>query len=138
MIGLRYEGLKGLLQSLSVVNHEMYQTVMLGLTKVGDNVLDDARGKFSDWGSGGSPGRTASFVKAAEGFDTRVRPMTKTSAVVTVGQSLRKSRDLPKRRSNFGDLMMRKALLPARNEKLEESYLLLETEVAELLHSQGF
>jgi hypothetical protein len=34
--------------------------------------------------------------------------------------------------------MMRKALLPARNEKLEEGYLLLETEVGELLHLNGF
>jgi len=123
-----------LLQSLSVVNHELYAALLVGLEHVGDSIRDDARTKFADWGSGGSPGRAASFVRAAEGFDTRVRPNTKTSAIVGVGQSIRKSRDLARRRSNFGDLMMRKALLPARNEKLDEAYLLLETEVSELLH----
>ena len=138
MIEIRAEGLKELLQSLAVLDHELYDAVVAGLTKTGDAVREDATAKFATWGSGGSPGRAASFVRAAEGFDTRVRPLTSTSAVVTVGQSLRKSRDLPRRRPNFGDLMMRKALLPARNEKLEEAAAIFNTEVTELIHANGF
>lgn len=133
MFGVRYEGLRELAQALRTVNAELYGALVAGLGKAGDVVRADAEGKFVAWGAG-RPG----IEQAAEGFRVLVRPTTATMAIVQVGQTLRRSPDLPRRRSNFGALQMTEALLPARDEKLAEVVTVLDGEVSTLLHSRGF
>ena len=133
MFGVRYEGLRELAQALRIVNAELYQALVAGLDKVGGVIRSDASAKFVSWGAG-RPG----VEQAAEGFRVLVRPNTSTMAIVSVGQTLRRSADMPRRRSNFGDLQMRKGLLPARTEKLPDAVAILDSEVSTLLHSHGF
>lgn len=133
MLGVRYEGLRELAQALRIVNAELYGAVLAGLRKSGDVVREDAVSKFQSWGAGRD-----GIEKAAEGFGVLVRPYTSSMAIVSVGQTLRRSSDMPRRRSNFGGLMMTKALLPARQEKLAEVETILDTEVSVLLHTHGF
>ena len=133
MFGVRYEGLRELAQALRIVNAELYAALISGLRKAGDVVRVDAQGKFESWGAG-RPG----IEQAAEGFSALVRPNTSTMAIVSVGQTLRRSSDMPRRRSNFGGLMMTKALLPARDQKLPEVVAAIDGEVSGLLRSHGF
>lgn len=133
MIGIRYEGLRELAQALRTVNHELYDALISGLASAGKIVRADAAEKFEAWG-GDRPG----IEKAAGGFRAFVRPNTSTMAILSVGQSLRRSEDLARRRSNLGDLFMRKALLPARNEKLVDVAVAIDESVAQLLHEHGF
>lgn len=138
MIEIRYEGLRELAQALRIVDAGLFEAVTAGLKEVGEVIRRDASARFVDYGSNGNEGRAASFAKAADGFQTLVRTNTSTMAIVSVGQTRRKSRDLLRRRSNFGDLMMRHALLPARDESMAEAAELLENTVGVLLTDQGF
>ena len=138
MIVLRYEGLRELAQALRVVNHELFDALMVGLREVGEIVRKDARRRFVDYGIAQHPKRAVSFIDAADGFDTLVRPNTSTMAIVSVQQKHRRSSDMPRRRANFGDLMMRHALLPARNAGLPEAEEVLDREVVALLARHGF
>jgi hypothetical protein len=141
VIAVRYEGLRELAQALRATQLDLYAALEVGLTKSGDIIRDDARQMFIQWGTGGvaaSARRGAGITKAAEGFKTLFRPNTSTMAIVSVSQTIRRSRDLHRRRSNFGDLMMRKALLPARNQDMGKVVSVLDTEVAVLLHEHGF
>jgi hypothetical protein len=141
VIGVRYEGLREVAQALRATQIELYSALEAGLTKSGDIVRDDARQMFIQWGTGGvarSASRGAGIAKAAEGFKTLFRPNTSTMSIVSVAQTLRRSKDMHRRRSNFGDLMMRKALLPARNQDMAKVVAVLETEVGALLHEHGF
>ncbi|HET6917183.1 MAG TPA: hypothetical protein VFH56_13910 [Acidimicrobiales bacterium] len=133
MFGVRYEGLRELLQALRIVNAELYAAVVAGLGKAGDIVRVEAEARFTTWG-----GDRDGIQKAAEGFRALVRPNTQTMAIVSVGQTLRRSADLPRRRSNFGALQMKEGLLPARSEKMPEVVSAIDTEVSTLLHSHGF
>lgn len=133
MFGVRCEGLRELAQALRVVNAELYGALVAGLGKAGEVVRADAEGKFVSWGAG-RPG----VERAAEGFRVLVRPTTSTMAVVSVGQTLRRSSELPRRRSNFGGLQMTEGLLPARRDRLPEVATVLEEEVSALLHTHGF
>lgn len=133
MFGVRYEGLRELAQALRIVNAELYQALLAGLQKAGDVVKADAQGKFESWGAGRD-----GIEQAAEGFRVLVRPNTSTMAIVSVGQTLRRSSDMPRRRSNFGGLQMTEGLLPARAEKLADVAVILDGEVSTLLHSRGF
>ena len=133
MLGVRYEGLRELAQALRIVNAELYGALIAGLGKAGDVIRADAAGKFVSWGAGRD-----GVEQAAEGFRVLVRPNTSTMAIVSVAQTLRRSSDMPRRRSNFGGLMMTEALLPARDEKLPEVVAALDGEVSALLDSRGF
>ena len=138
MIEIRYEGLRELAQALRVVNEELFAALMVGLREVGEIVRKDARKRFINYGIAQHPKRAVSFVDAADGFDTLVRPNTSTMAIVSVTQKHRRSGDMPRRRSNFGDLMMRHALLPARDDGLPEAEEVLDREVVALLARNGF
>lgn len=141
MISVRYEGLRETLQALRTVNHELYEALLSGLEAAGRIVQADARQKFIQWGSGGvfeSESRQRGITKAAEGFDVRVRPNTSSYPILSVGQSIRRSGDMARRRSNLGDLFMRKALLPARKEKMVDVVTAIDRGVASLLHEHGF
>lgn len=133
MFGVRYEGLRELAQALRIVNVELYGALVAGLGRAGDIVRADADTRFTTWG-----GDRDGIQRAAEGFRALVRPNTSTMAIVSVGQTLRRSSDMPRRRSNFGSLQMTKGLLPARDAKLPEVVTAIDTEVASLLHSRGF
>lgn len=138
MIEIRYEGLRELAQALRIVDQELYLAMVAGLKEVGEIIRRDARSKFIDYGADGSEGRAASFVRAADGLQTLVRVNTSTMALVTVGQTLRTTRYIPQKRPNFGDLMMRHGLLPARNESMEQATVALDRQVGSLLASHGF
>lgn len=138
MIEVRYEGLRELAQALRIVDRSLFDVMVGGLREVGEIIRRDARSRFVDYGSDGGEGRAASFVKAADGFQTLVRVNTSTMALVSVGQTRRRSTDLLRRRSNFGDLMMRHALLPARGESMELAATTLENTVGVLLTEHGF
>jgi hypothetical protein len=138
VIAVRYEGLRETLQALRIVEYDLYRTMLAGLKTAGEIVRRSARQRFADYGSGGSAARTASFLKAADGFQTLVRPNTSTMAIVSVGQTLRSTVYQPRRRPEFGGLMMRKALLPARGASMGEAVAALDAEVVTLLHTHGF
>jgi hypothetical protein len=53
---------------------------------------------------------------------------------VFIGQRLRKTTGL---RPDYGDLQMRKALIPARTEKLDDAADIVEAKVGGLLRSHG-
>lgn len=132
MFGVRYEGLRELAQSLRTVNVGLYTALLSGLESAGRIVQADAETRFVQWG-GDRPG----ISKAAGGFRVLVRPNTSTMAILSVGQTLRRSSDLPRRRSNFGDLMMRKALLPARRERMPDVVTAIDGGVTQLLRESG-
>jgi hypothetical protein len=133
---LRYEGLRELAQALREVEAGLYEALLTGLGEVGEIIRKDAAARFLEYGA--SEEREASFTKGAEGLDTFVRPNTSLMALLTVGQGMRRSRDMGARRSNMGDLMMRKALIPARKDRLDEAAKVLESSVGKLLHEHGF
>lgn len=133
MFGVRYEGLRELAQALRIVNAELYGALVTALDKAGGIVREDASAKFVSWGAGRD-----GIEQAAEGFRVLVRPNTSTMAIVSVGQTLRRSGDMPRRRSNFGALQMTKGLLPARDQKMPEVVTVIDGEVSALLHSRGF
>lgn len=136
MLTIQAEGLREIAQSLREINYSVFTEMVAGLKEVGDVVRSRARSRFIAYGFEKEidKGRATGFVKAADGFQTLVRPNTSTMALVSVGQTLRSTRVQPRRRPNFGDLMMRKALLPARNETLEDAAAVLEARVLRLVN----
>jgi hypothetical protein len=136
VITLQYEGLRELAQALHEVNVGLYEALLAGLREVGEVIRGESARRFLDYGA--SEGREASFARGADGLGVLVRPNTSRMAIVSVAQTVRRSGDLGARRSNFGDLMMRKALIPARRDGLDEAAALLDSEVADLLHEHGF
>jgi hypothetical protein len=133
VFGVRYEGLRELAQALRIVNAELYGALLAGLRKSGEIVRTAAVADFASWG-GGRPGVDV----ATAGFRTLVRPNTSTMAIVSVGQTLRRSSDLRLRRSNWGSLQMTQGLIPARDQKLPEVVTAIDESVAQLLHGRGF
>jgi hypothetical protein len=133
VFGVRYEGLRELAQALRIVNTELYAALLAGLNKAGRIVQSQASSDFSEWG-GGRPG----VGKAVAGFRTLVRPNSSTMAIVSVGQTLRRSSELGLRRSNWGSLQMTEGLIPARDSKLPEVVTAIDGSVTELLRSRGF
>src|ERR1051326_4782849 len=107
---IRYEGLRELAQALHSVNRDLYDSVRGGLKEAGELIRADARGRFEKYNKA-----------SADGFETRVRMGA--GALVVVGQRLRKTTGL---RPDFGALMMTKALLPARMDKLDQAAALVE------------
>lgn len=136
MFQVEYEGLRELVQALRATSLELYGAVVDGLRRGGEVVRKDASNRFREYGAG--LGRPDGFIRAADGFKTQVRPNTSTMALVSVGQTLRRTPDLPRRRSNFGALQMRHALVPARDQDMAQVAAVVETEVAGLLHKHGF
>jgi hypothetical protein len=132
LFGVRYEGLRELAQALRIVNVELYGALVAGLEKAGRIVQEDASSRFTSWGAGRSGAE-----KAAEGFRVLVRPTTRTMAIVSVGQTLRRSPDMKRRRSNWGSLQMTQGLLPARDSKLPEVVVALDESVSALLREHG-
>ena len=136
MFEIQYEGLRELVQALRATSLELYGAVLEGLRKGGEIVRKDASSRFSGYGAG--LGRPDGFVKAADGFRTLVRPNSSTMALVSVGQTLRRSSDMLHRRSNFGGLQMRHGLLPARDQDMPQVAAVVEEDVAGLLREHGF
>ena len=96
-----------------------------GLRSGGQIVQEEARKQFIRKVSGRGVQRTA------EGFRTYVR----VGGAVSVEQSLRKTTGL---RPDWGALQMTEALLPARDEKLDEVAERIEDGIGGLLHKHGF
>lgn len=142
MFEVRYEGLRELAQALRVTSVELYGEMVAGLAEAGDVIRRAARSDFivygASTGSGFGDARAAGFVRAADGFQTLVRTNTSTMALVSVAQTRRRTPVMQMRRSNFGDLMMRHALLPARGSHMEEAAAIVDRRVGGLLERHGF
>ena len=95
---IRVEGLRQLSRTVRESDDAMNEWLRAGLEKVGERVAVDVRHSYSVYSAVG-----------AEGVKTKV---TKPGNVI-VAQTLRRGRDMNRRRPNFGGLMMRKAFLPA-------------------------
>lgn len=94
----RVEGLRNVTRAAAESGGEIDDWLRDGLRDVGEKVAVDVRGAYRPYSGVG-----------ADGVKTKVtRPGN-----VVVAQTLRRGRDMRRRRSNFGGLMMRKAFLPA-------------------------
>ncbi len=131
--GLTYEGLREVAKALAVIDHELLGELKLGLRKVGEVVEHEARRRFvaykpdDPWAA-----------QSAESFETRVRAGSASSALAVVGQRRRRSGQQQLRRSNWGGLQVKHALLPALGAMLGEASEVLEREVHQLLKRHGF
>lgn len=133
---IHYAGLRELAQAFAVIDREMLGNLVRWLEPVGGVVEREARRKFIQYGS--DKGNPASFVKSAESFETRVRAGGQALALVLVGQHRRSSRDVLRRRPNWGGLQMKHGLLPARAAKISEAAEILEVSVWRNLKARGF
>ena len=124
------------MQALRELDRELLGVFKQELTNAGDLVRDDARTKMAQQGA--RRGKEKSWAFSASGFQTRVRTSSKTSALVVVAQSKRSSRIQQRRRPNWGGILMRKGLLPARTAKLDAVASRVEQGVGRLLDRHGF
>ena len=102
-IEARIVGLTQLLEKERTVGAKTQGLLTSRLEAVGDVVKDDTSRRYIEYSTRG-----------AEGVQRKVL----TSGLWVV-QTIRKSRDITKRRPNFGPLMMRKAFLPAARDHEE-------------------
>lgn len=105
----RVEGLRGITRAVAQSDEELDEWLREGLRNVGEQVAVDVRQSYAVYSVVGSEGVRSKVTKPGN---------------VLVAQTLRRGRDMNRRRANFGGLMMRKAFLPAlqKNEaKVEES-----------------
>jgi hypothetical protein len=123
-VGIRYEGLRELAQSLKETDQQLLGHLRDGLEQVGAVVRDEASRDFVNYSSW-----------SAANFETRVRAGGQSSAVLVVGQRLRKTSG---KRPDFGALQVTHAFLPAWEAKADEATDICEHEVVELLHEHGF
>lgn len=105
-------GLTGLLEKERTFGAKVEGPLSAQLLRVGEVVAHDTRARYVEYSARGAGG---------------VRTKVFTSGLWVV-QTLLKSRDIVKRRPNFGDLMMRHAFLPAAHDN--EAYVASAAEVA--------
>ncbi len=120
---IQYEGLREIAQALREVDKETLAELTRDLGDVGHVVEHEAVDLFD-----------AIDARSAAGFDTRVRINTSSMALVSVGQSLRKTTG---RRPDYGTLQVEDALLPARDRKIGEAVHILEDGAMKLLRRHG-
>lgn len=129
-VSLRYEGLRELAQALRETDRALLNELKVELEKVGEVVRIEAVRLFTK-----GVARSASIQKTAEGFETRVRAGGQAKDLVVVAQHLSKTTG---KRPDYGALQMTRALLPARDAKLDEAAQILEDGAYKLLHEHGF
>ena len=95
---VRVEGLRDLARIIAQSNEEIDVWLREGLLAIGERVAVDTRQSYAEYSVPGAAG-----VKAK---------VARTGSVI-VAQTLRRGRDMNRRRANFGGLMMSRAFLPA-------------------------
>lgn len=128
---IRYEGLGALVKALKEVAPVVERELNAELKAVGEIVASDAARRFAALPAHGSPATAGSYRFTAAGFKSRVRA----GGLVTVEQTRRRKSG---RRGDYGALMMRRALIPARTAHLEEVAARAEVAVGRALARAGF
>ncbi len=123
MASIRYEGLREIAQALKETDKGMLRELTDDLALVG-GVVEKAAVTLFD----------RIDARSAAGFDTRVRINTSTQALVSVGQSLRKTTGL---RPDYGAIQITEALLPARDRNIGQATRILEEGAISLLRRNG-
>ena len=95
---IRVEGLRNLARIVRESDEYVDDWLRDGLLKIGEHVAVDVRERYSPYSA-----RGAEAIKAK---------VARTGTVI-VAQTLRRGRDMRRRRANFGGLMMSRAFLPA-------------------------
>lgn len=105
---VRVEGLGKLSRLVREANDEIDHWLREGLLGIGEKVAVDVRRSYAEYS-----------VVGADAIKSKIAK----SGAVFVAQTLRRGRDMNRRRANFGGLMMRKAFLPAldRNQAAAEA-----------------
>lgn len=129
-VTLHYEGLRELAQALKQVDTELLGELQKELGKVGEVVRAEAYGLFTK-----GVARSESIQRTAANFETRVRAGGNAKAIVVVGQRLPSTTGT---RPDYGGLQMTRALLPARERKIDEAAQILEDGAYALLRRHGF
>lgn len=117
---VRYEGLNTLFRDLKELEPIVLKELKLAFGQIAEVVARDARLFFRRYNE-----------QSAYGFAGGVRQ----SGLVVVQQTRRKTTGL---RPDFGALMMRKALLPARGKNMSETIRVSENAVNAALRAKGF
>ena len=120
---IQYEGLREIAQALKETDRSTLAELTRDLGDVGQVVEKEAVGLFD-----------RIDARSAAGFDTRVRVNSSSMALVSVGQSLRKTTG---QRPDFGALQVTAALLPARDRKIAEATRILEAGAIANLRRHG-
>jgi hypothetical protein len=94
----RVEGLRSVSRAVRESDDATNEWLRDGLQKIGERVAVDVRNSYSVYSAVGAGGVKSKVTKPGN---------------VVVAQTLRRGRDMNRRRANFGGLMMRKAFLPA-------------------------
>lgn len=122
---VRVEGLPKLSRLIREADDDLDLFMREGLYEIGEMVARDVRDKYRPYSGVG-----------ADAVETKIRK----AGYVIVAQTLRRGRDMNRRRSNFGGLMMRKAFLPslgANEEKAAEAANLLLDRVAAKFNTEA-
>ena len=101
---IRVEGLRSLARTIAKSDEEIDVWLREGLLAIGERVAVDTRQVYADYS-----------VPGAQGVRAKV---ARTGSVI-VAQTMRRGRDMNKRRANFGGLMMSRAFLPALDRNKE-------------------
>lgn len=121
--GLRIHGLREVVRGLKLVDLELVRDIKDELEKAGELVRKEARRRFEPFDR-----------FSAQGFVTRVRP-TSLSSTVTIEQNLRKTTAT---HPQWGALQMTQALIPAREEVVDQVFDQLDDLVGRVLRTHGF
>ena len=103
---IRVEGLRNLARVIAQSNEEVNVWLREGLLAIGERVAVDTRQSYAEYSVRGAAG---------------VKPKVARTGTVIVAQTLRRGRDMNRRRANFGGLMMSRAFLPALDRNKEEA-----------------
>ena len=103
---IRVEGLRNLARLIRESDEEIDAWLREGLLSIGERVAVDTRSAYAEYS-----------VKGAETVKAKV---ARTGSVI-VAQTLRRGRDMNRRRANFGGLMMTRAFLPALDRHKDEA-----------------
>ena len=103
---IRVEGLRNLARVIAKSDEEVNLWLREGLLAIGEKVAVDTRSSYAEYSAEGAAG---------------VKPKVARTGTVIVAQTMRRGRDMSKRRANFGGLMMSRAFLPALDRNKEEA-----------------
>lgn len=95
---VRVKGARQLLRLLDESDAELAAWMRDGLVALGEKVAVDVRDRYAPYSQPGSAGVKSKLTRPGR---------------LLVAQSMRKSRNMARRRSNFGPLMMKRSFLPA-------------------------
>jgi hypothetical protein len=134
---IRYTGLREVARALKEIDVGTLTELKHDLELAGNVVRDEASDLFTQrmLARPRSPASAASITRTAQGFQTRVRVLSQSGALLSVEQRLRKKTG---RRAQYGALQVRYGLYPGRERKLGEVVTIVEEGAVKLLRQHGF